>query len=115
MNSSSPVCLARCASPRPKESVLAGNFAECDHHVIRRHASGRGDARVDVFQKCKPRFLRPPLDEGDVENNQIVGVMHSDKRRRMQKAVFRQLEDELVEVFGRHAKRILQGGLDGAR
>jgi hypothetical protein len=28
--------------------------------------------------------------------------------------VLRQREDELVEVFGRHAKRIHQSGLDGA-
>ena len=33
----------------------------------------------------------------------------------MQKTVLRQLEDQLVKVVGRHAKRVHQGGLDGAR
>jgi hypothetical protein len=32
----------------------------------------------------------------------------------MEKPVLRQLEDQLVEIFGRHPKRIHQGGLDGA-
>jgi hypothetical protein len=37
-----------------------------------------------------------------------------DERQRMEKAVFRQLEDKLVKVFGRHVERIRQGGLNGA-
>src|SRR5262249_37232300 len=40
--------------------------------------------------------------------------MHSDERRRMEKPVLRQLEDQLVEVFGRHAKRVHHVGLEGA-
>src|SRR5258706_10679019 len=59
-------------------------------------------------------FGRPAM-ESDVEDNEIVGVTHSDERRRVEKAAFRQLEDQLVEVFWRHVKRIHQGGLDGAR
>jgi hypothetical protein len=66
------------------------------------------------FRSASRVFLRPPLDEGQIENDQIVGVVHADERRRMQKAVLRQLEDQLVEVFGRHAQRVHQGGLDGA-
>jgi hypothetical protein len=54
------------------------------------------------------------LDETDIENNQIVGVTHADERWRMEKPILRQLEDELIEVFGRHAKRVHQSGLDGA-
>jgi hypothetical protein len=34
--------------------VLAGNFVQRDKHVVGWHPSGRRDARVDVFQKCKP-------------------------------------------------------------
>jgi hypothetical protein len=30
----------------------------------------------------------------------------------MEKPIFRHLEDQLVEVFGRYAKRVHQGGLD---
>ena len=40
--------------------------------------------------------------------------MHADKRRRVEKALFRQFKDELVEVLGRDAKRVHQGRLDGA-
>jgi hypothetical protein len=42
------------------------------------------------------------LGESDIENNQIVGVMHPNERRRIEKPVSRQLEDQLVEIFGRH-------------
>ena len=58
-----------------KGDVLAGNFVERDHDVIGRYASGRSDARVDIFQKGKARLLRPPLDETDIENDQIVGIL----------------------------------------
>src|SRR5262245_64702296 len=39
--------------------------------------------------------------------------MHSDERGRVEKPVLRQLEDQLVEVFRRYAKRIHQRRLDG--
>ena len=90
----------------PEGDVLAGNLVNRDQHVVRRHARCRGDARVDVLQQFKPRLLRSPLDESDIENDQIVGVIHPDERRRVEKAVIRQLEDELVEILGRHAKRM---------
>jgi len=99
----------------PEGDVLAGNLVNRDQHVVRRHARCRGDARVDVLQQFKPRLLRSPLDESDIENDQIVGVIHPDERRRVEKAVIRQLEDELVEILGRHAKRVDQGCLYGAR
>src|SRR5262245_45277368 len=59
------------------------------------------------------RFPRPSLDETDIENDQVVGVMHADERRRVQKAVLRQLEDELEEVVCWHTERVHQGRLDG--
>jgi hypothetical protein len=44
-----------------ERDVLAGNLVQCDEHVVRCHVSGGCDARVDVFQKCKPcvSFGRP--------------------------------------------------------
>ena len=42
------------------------------------------------------------------------GVMHADERRRVKKVCLRKLEDELIEVFRRYAKRVHQGRLDGA-
>ena len=71
-----------------ERDVLAGNLVQCDEHVVRCNVSGDCDARVDVFQKCKPCLLWPPLDKSDIENNQIVGVMHSDERRRCRKRFF---------------------------
>jgi hypothetical protein len=52
-----------------KGDVLAGKLVDRDHDVVRRHASGCGNARVDVFQQCKPRLLRPSLSESHIENN----------------------------------------------
>src|SRR5262249_52603000 len=98
----------------PKRDVLAWNFVEVDHHVVPRYVSGRGNPRVDIFQKGKPRFLGPPLDESEIENNQIVGVVHADERGCMEKPVLRQFEYELIKIFRRHAKRIHQCGLDSA-
>src|SRR6516225_4423916 len=69
---------------------------------------------VDIVQQCKSSLPRSPLDQSNVENNQIVGVMHADERRGMKKPAVRQLKDELVEVLGWHAKCIHQGCLDGA-
>src|SRR6516225_4967468 len=43
-----------------------------------------------------------------------MGVMHSDERRRMEKSILREFEDQLVEVFRRYTKRIHEGSLDGA-
>ena len=106
--------LARCASPCPNEIFSPGNFVKGDQHVVRRHPRGRGNTRVDILQKCKSRLLRPSLDESDIQYDQIVGILHPDERRRVPKAVLRQLEDQLVKVFGRHPQRVHQGGLYGA-
>src|SRR5258705_7732745 len=38
--------------------------------------------------------------------------MHADKGRCVEKPLLRKFKDELVEVFGRHAKRVHQGRLD---
>src|ERR1700686_2008654 len=40
--------------------------------------------------------------------------MHADERRCVEKAILRKFKDKLVEVFGRHAKRVHQGRLDSA-
>jgi hypothetical protein len=40
--------------------------------------------------------------------------MRADKRRLVEKAILRTFKDKLVEVFGRHAKRVHQGRLDSA-
>jgi hypothetical protein len=63
----------------PKRDILARNLVERNHHVVRRHGSSSRYTCVDVFQKRKPRFFRPPLDESEIENNQIVGVVHADE------------------------------------
>src|SRR6266849_5894185 len=97
-----------------KGEILAGSFVERDHQVVRRYACRRGNAGVDVFQECEPRLLRPPFDESEIEDNQVVGIMHANERRCVEKALLRKFKDKLVEVFGRHAKRVHQGRLYSA-
>ena len=36
---------------------------------------------MTIFQECEPRLLRPPFDESEIEDNQVVGIMHADERR----------------------------------
>jgi hypothetical protein len=61
--------------PAPaKREILAPSFVERDYHVVGRHLGRCGDAGVDVFQECQPRLLRPPFDEGEIEDNQVVGI-----------------------------------------
>src|SRR6476659_7245103 len=97
-----------------KGEILAGSFVERDHQIVQRHTGRRGDAGIDVFQECEPRLLRPPFDESEIEDDQVVGIMHADKRRCMEKALLRKFKDKLVKVFGRHAKRVHQSRLYSA-
>ena len=90
-----------------KGEILARSFVERDHQVVGLHLGGRCDTGVDVFQECEPRLLRSPFDESEIKDNQVVGIMHADKRRRVEKALLRKFKDKLVEVFGRHAKQSL--------
>ena len=34
---------------------------------------------VDVFQQRKPRLLGTPPDEGEIEDDQVVSVVHAHK------------------------------------
>jgi hypothetical protein len=76
------------------EQNLRGNL----YKVWNRMSSG--SYHPPPVRKCKPRLRRPPLNESDIPNYQIVGVMHSDERRRMEKPVLRQFEHHLVKVIG---------------
>src|SRR5215831_18513183 len=82
-----------------KRDILAGNFVERNHQVVRRYSNRRGNATVDVFQERKPRLFRSPLDKSDIQDDQFVGVMHADKRRRMKEPLPRNFKDELIKVF----------------
>ena len=97
-----------------KGEILAGSFVERDHQVMRRHVGRRSDTGIDVFQEREPRLFRPPFDESEIEDDQVIGLMHADKQRCVQEPLLRKLKDKLVEVFGRHAKRVHQGRLDSA-
>src|SRR5207247_5448611 len=58
-------------------------------------------------------FGRPAGDERDFKHDEVVGVFHSEKRRRVQEAVARKLMDDLEEVVRgnlQHAdQRLLNG------
>src|SRR5262249_52447401 len=66
------------------------------------------------FKRASRVSFGRPLDESEIESNQIVAVMHADKRGRVQKTALRQFEDELVKIFRRHTKRVHQRGLNGS-
>ena len=66
------------------------------------------------FKRASRVSLGRPWMKVEIENNQIVGVVHADERGRMEKPVLRQFEYELIKIFRRHAKRIHQCGLDSA-
>src|SRR5580700_1134568 len=97
-----------------KREILARSFVERDHQVVWRHVGCRGNAGIDILQECEPRLLRPTIYESEIKDNQVVGVVHTDKRWCVQKAFLWKFEDKLVEVFGRHAKRVHQGRLNSA-
>src|SRR5712675_2788270 len=99
---------ALCLTPA-EGKILAGGFVERDHQIVRRHVGRRGDAGVDVFQEREPRLLGTPFDESEIEDDQVVGIMHADKRWRVEEALLRKFKDELIEVFGRYPKRVHQG------
>jgi len=83
-----------------KGEVFARCFVEHDLQVVRRHAGRHGDVVVDVFQECESRLLRPPCDESELEDNEIIVITHADKRGRVEKALLRQFKDKLVESSG---------------
>src|SRR3974390_3896038 len=97
-----------------KRDILPRTLVERNHHVVRRYGRRRRNTRINVLQKSKPRFLRSTLNESEIENNQIVGVVHTLKWRRVQKMVLGQFEYELIKILRRHAKRIHQSGLNGS-
>src|ERR1700719_1044928 len=97
-----------------ERNVASGYLVECDHDVIRRHTRGRGNSGVYVLQECKPCLLRAPLNEGDIQKDQIVRVAHSEKRWRVEKPRLRQREDHLEKIIGRYMKYVHERRLDGA-
>ena len=66
------------------------------------------------FNSASRRLLRPPLDETDVENDEDRRCRACQRTTACGGNRIRQLEDQLVKVFGRHVQSVHQCSLDGA-
>src|SRR5258708_4744386 len=60
--------------------VLAWGLRQLDQQVIRRYTGAFDDLRVQFFQQSEAGLSRPARDERDSEQDQVVGVPHSEKR-----------------------------------
>src|SRR4029077_1568579 len=95
--------------------VLPRAFEEPDHEVIGRYACTRDDPRVQLLEQSEAGFLRPADDERDFKQDEVVRVLHSDKRGRVQEAVAGKLVDDLEEVVGGNLENAHQRILDRLR
>jgi hypothetical protein len=59
--------------------------------------------RVLMSFRSASGLRRPAFDEGDVQDDQIIGVVHANERGRVAKAGPREFEDKLIEVLWRYA------------
>ena len=78
-----------------ERKVLARGLGELDHHIIGRHSGPGDDARVELLEQGEARFGRPPHDERDLEQDEVVAVFHAEKRRCVPESVARELVDDL--------------------
>src|SRR6267143_3706864 len=82
-----------------ERKVLAWSLGELDHEVVRRYSGTSDDPRVQLLEQGEAGFFWPAGDEREFKHNEVVGVFHPEKRRRVQEAVARKLMDDLEEVI----------------
>src|SRR6266576_3512148 len=96
-----------------ERKVLVWTLDELDHEVVWRYSGTCDDSRVQFLEQGEANFFGPAGDERDFKHDEVVGVFHSEKRRRVQEAVARKLMDDLEEVVRgdlQHAdQRLLNG------
>jgi hypothetical protein len=98
-----------------ERDVLAGRLVERDQEIIRGDSGRRDDPIVQGFQQRQSLLLGTAGNEGDLEEDQVIRVVESEKRRRMQESAARQNVDDLEEVFRRNAQYADEPILHGAR
>src|SRR5258707_11679667 len=87
-----------------ERDILARRLVEGDQEIIRRDSGSRDDAFVQGLQQRQPLLLRTAGDEGDLEDDQVIRVVESKKRGRMEELAARQNMNDLEEVFRRNAQ-----------
>ena len=70
-----------------------------DHEVIRRYSGPNDDARVQFLEQGEPRFFRQAGDGRDFKQDEVIGVLQPEIRRRVQEAVARKLMYNLKNVI----------------
>ena len=70
-----------------------------NHEVIRRYSGLSDDARVQFLEHGEARFLRQAGYGRDFKQDEVIGVLHPEIRRRVEEAVARKLMDNLKNVI----------------
>jgi hypothetical protein len=79
--------------------VLTRLFGKLDEDVIGRYSGTSDDPSVQFLEQREAGFSRPAGDERDLKHDEVVGVSHAEKRRRVQEPIARQFVDDLKEVI----------------
>src|SRR6266404_3609963 len=95
--------------------VFARALGEQNHEIVRRYSGASGDPRVQFLEQGKPGFFRTARYEREFQHDEVVGVFHPDKRRRVQEAVARKLVDDLEEIVRGNLQDADQRALDRLR
>ena len=98
---------ARCAQSLTEGEILAREFGELDHQVIRRDFGTSDDPRIQLLEQGEPGFFRPAGDKRDFKQNEVVGVVHPEKRRRVQEAFAWKHMDDLEKVIRRTFRMLM--------
>src|SRR6266480_6671221 len=86
-----------------ERDVLARRLVERNQEIIGRDSGSRDHAIVQGLQQRQPLLLRAAGDEGDLKDDQVIRVVESQERRRMEESAARQNVNDLEEVFRRNA------------
>src|SRR5258708_5616186 len=83
-----------------------------DHEVIRRYSGAGDDARVQFLEQGEAGFFRPAGDERELKQDEVVGGLQPEKRRRVQKTLAWKHMDDLKQVIQRNCQDADQCILD---
>jgi len=92
MNARWPILTEEKFSPGPSKSPIMRSSGDMPAPATIRAFSS--------LSKARRVFLRPAEDERDFKQDEVVRILHSDKRRRVQEAAAGKLMDDLEEVVG---------------
>ena len=86
-----------------ERNVLARRLVERDQEIIGRDSGSRDHAVVHGLQQRQSLLLGAAGDKGDFKYDQVIGVLESEERRRVEESAARQNMNDLEEIFRRNA------------